>query len=302
MKTEIFLIALLSAATISALSLEGYKCSDHVILTGDLMTPIRTVRICGVPDYAAPPSYVSYQTSTGTEKTAYPLMTLDGFFNSINSANPSLSSASVPPQLSSNELQQLSAVIFQAVPILTRFYEAPKHPSSGDIDLNSSDLKEKYQVVEQKLSSIAEDASQTKRSYEEAAASVKNIFDALMNTKAQRDIDVNVHFEPSFEALLKRLLQVVTVDMTTEKPVDVQTPKPTAVSNESNSDENDSEEHENTEETTEDYNSWIRLHFGPVTTTPTTLEEATEDYSDESFYSTGDESSEEHSLIAQQLS
>ncbi|XP_018786167.1 PREDICTED: uncharacterized protein LOC108967311 [Bactrocera latifrons] len=299
MKTEIFLIALLSAATISALSLEGYKCSDHVILTANPVTPIRTVRICGVQDYAVAPSYVNYQTSTGFEKTAFPLVTLDGFLNNLNSVNPLLSSASATAQLTSNELQQLSAVIFQAVPILTRLYETPKHPSSSDIDLNSSDLKEKYEVAEQKLSSIAEDAAQTKRTYEEAAASVKNIFDALTNTKAERDIDVNVHLEPSFEALLKKFLQVVTVDMTTAEPVDVHTPKPTTVSTQSNSDEHDNEEHENTEETTEDYNSWIRLHFGPVTTTLTTVAAATEDYSDESFYSTSDKSSEDNSLISQ---
>ncbi|XP_011199999.2 uncharacterized protein LOC105223837 [Bactrocera dorsalis] len=299
MKTEIFFIALLSAATISALSLEGYKCSEHVILTGNPVTPIRTVRICGVQDYEASPSYVNYQISTEFEKTAYPLVTLDGFLNSLNSVNPSLSSASAPPQLTSNELQQLSPVIFQAVPILTRFYEALKHTSSRDTDLNSSNFEEKYQVVEQKLSSIAEDASQTKRLFDAAAVSVKNILDALMNTKAQRDIDVNVHLEPSFEALLKKFLEVVTVDKTTEQLVDVHTANPTAVSKESNSNENDNEEHENTEETTEDYNSWIRLHFGPVTTT-TTSPTATEDYSDESFYSTSNESSEENTSIAQQ--
>lgn len=69
MKIEISLMALLSVATISALSLEGYKCSDHAILTGDTVAPIRTVRICGVKDYVGAPSYANYQSSDpGVEK------------------------------------------------------------------------------------------------------------------------------------------------------------------------------------------------------------------------------------------
>ncbi|XP_014102101.2 uncharacterized protein [Bactrocera oleae] len=228
MKIEISLMALLSVATISALSLEGYKCSDHAILTGDTVAPIRTVRICGVKDYVGAPSYANYQSSdSGIEKRAYPSVNL----------------------------------------------ETLNYPLSKNIDTNSSNLKEEYHTTLQKLGSIDEEALQTKRSVEDVAASVKNIFDILKNTKTERTINVELHLEPSVEALLKKFLQLATVYISTESPVNVHTPKATKVSNESTSDENNTEERENTAETTEDYASWIRSHFGPATTT-------TEKYSD----------------------
>lgn len=68
MKLKIALIALLSVATISALSLEGFKCRDHTVMTGDPVTPIRTVRICGVKDYAAAPSYLDFQKLSEIEQ------------------------------------------------------------------------------------------------------------------------------------------------------------------------------------------------------------------------------------------
>lgn len=272
MKIEHFLIALLSAATISALSLKGYKCSDHALLTGDPVAPKRMIRICGIKDYAEAPNYFNYRTASGIKGQQH-------------------------------EPQQLSSVILKSVPILTQFYETLKYPLNKD----SNNIIEMYHLVQQKLNSIAEDASHMTRSVAEAAASMKNIFDNLVtqngNTKTEENIDVNLHFEPSLEALLTKFLKPATVDVTTKQPVVVHTPEPTELSNESNSNENNTEERDNTEESKEDYDSWIRLHFGPATTMPMTRGETTENYSDESFYSkeqTNDGSSEERSLISQQ--
>lgn len=250
MKIEISLMALLSVATISALSLEGYKCSDHAILTGDTVAPIRTVRICGVKDYVGAPSYANYQSSdSGIEKRGKKILCFFLFKTYI----------------------YYCEFVFLAYP--SEILETLNYPLSKNIDTNSSNLKEEYHTTLQKLGSIDEEALQTKRSVEDVAASVKNIFDILKNTKTERTINVELHLEPSVEALLKKFLQLATVYISTESPVNVHTPKATKVSNESTSDENNTEERENTAETTEDYASWIRSHFGPATTT-------TEKYSD----------------------
>ncbi|XP_054089891.1 uncharacterized protein LOC128922671 [Zeugodacus cucurbitae] len=284
MKIQISLIALLSVATVSALSLEGFKCGDHVILTGDPAAPIRTVQICGVKDYAGVTSYIDYKTAS---EIGQPSAVRNSYVKSLNQARPLSSSSSSQLKSNENQQQQLASAIRQSLPILKRFYETSKYASSKD----SSSLIEKYQSLQNKLNAIAEEASQTKRSVEELATLVKNIFDILLvqnvNTKKEGNVEMNLNLGPTHEDLLRKFLQLPAIDAHTEQPVNVHTTVSTKVSNKSNSEENNTEERDSTEETTEDYDSWIRLHFGPATT-PRAV--ATKKDSDEYSY---DGSSEE---------
>ncbi|XP_019844981.3 uncharacterized protein LOC105223836 [Bactrocera dorsalis] len=297
MALKIALIALLSVATSSALSLEGFKCRDHNVMTGDPMTPIRTVRICGVQDYAAPPSYLDFQKISEIEQKARDNYATHSYGNRnlLRSPRPSYTRWPLAPQQTNNESEELLSALIKSLAVAPATYGAARNNPT-----NSRDLMEAERLLQEKLRSITEDTNEIKSSVNKVDTNIKNMLESLLmqNANQQKDINVNINLklDPAFEALLRDFMvllknEVISEgneeststeriqDGSDEKSDDYASFFSTAYTNENNSSEEqvteaqvDSAEHSTERDATEeieDINTWLRLHFGPIVKTPT---------------------------------
>ncbi|XP_039955377.1 nestin-like [Bactrocera tryoni] len=303
MGLKIALIALLSVATSSALSLEGFKCRDHNVMTGDPVTPIRTVRICGVQDYAAPPSYLDFQKIMEIEQKARDNYATNSYGNNgfwrnrglLRSPRPSYARWPLAPQQTNNESEELLSTLIKSLAVAPATYGAARNNPT-----NSRDLMEAERLLQEKLRSITEDTSEIKSSVNKVNTNIKNILDTLLmqNANQQKDMNVNINLklDPAFEALLRDFMALFKNEVISEgNEESTSTARIQGSSDESSDDyasffstaytnENMSSEEQVTEaqvdsaelsterdatEEIEDINSWLRLHFGPIVKTPT---------------------------------
>ncbi|XP_018786168.1 PREDICTED: uncharacterized protein LOC108967312 [Bactrocera latifrons] len=303
MALKIALIALLSVATSSALSLEGFKCRDHNVMTGDPVTPIRTVRICGVQDYAAPPSYLDFQKISEIEQKARDNYATNSYGSNtfwpnrglLRPPTPSYARWPLAPRQTNNESEELLSTLIKSLAVAPATYGVPRSNPT-----NSRDLMETERMLQEKLRSITEDTSEIKSSVNKVGTNIKNMLETLLmqNANQQKDINVNINLklDPAFEALLRDIMALIKNEVISEGNEESTSTEPMQDSSDENSDdygsffskaytnENTSSEEQVTEaqvdsaehsaerdatEEIEDINSWLRLHFGPIVKTPT---------------------------------
>nr|XP_036221669.1 silent chromatin protein ESC1 isoform X2 [Bactrocera oleae] len=316
MKLKIALIALLSVATSSALSLEGFKCRDHTVMTGDPVAPRRTVRICGVQDYDAPPSFLDFPKIFEIEQKARNNDATNSYNNNafwpnrgyLRSPRPSYARWPLAPQQ-----------ILAAAPAT--------HGATTGYPTNSRHLMEAERLLQEKLRSITEDTSEIKSSVNEVVTNIKNMLDTLLiqNANQQKDINVNVNLklEPSLEALLRDFMALIKNEVNSEdnkEPTSTERIEDssddnsednasfysTAYTNEKSSEEQvteaqvDSAEHSTEKDATEEYegnssvedfDKWMREHFGPIVKT-STYDEDTDNSEQENSVERSEESFE----------
>ncbi|XP_011185413.3 myb-like protein X [Zeugodacus cucurbitae] len=313
MKLKIALIALLSVSAISALSLEGFKCREHNVMTGDLMRPVRTVRICGVEDYVEPPSFLDFKkiTEIADELQAHKNHATNSYGNTGYWPNRDASHSTPPayarwpllPQTTNNDGVQFST-IYRGLAVQPPTYEA-----AGNYPTNSRDLTVVERLLQEKLRSLTADTSEMKNSMNDVVAHMKTILTTSLMQKDNQpqDINVNVNFklDPALEVLLRDFMALLKSDVNrdaesaessaTERIEDNSEGDDSSFST-VNVNDNSAEEQvteaavDSAEQTTEpdsmegynfngseeDLDDWLRLHFGPIVKTPT-YDEDTDD-------------------------
>ncbi|XP_004522842.1 dentin sialophosphoprotein [Ceratitis capitata] len=315
---KIALITLLSiTTTISARSLEGYKCREQTILTEDPLTPLRTVRICGVMDYPTGRTNY-YQTVADIGEKVHPSAPTSNYFNrrySSSGAWPSQDQRfqrtfsppfshwpAQPVQTESNESEKLLLNFFKSMqPLNEPKFEvaATNYPSNTASTLNADKLLEVQRFNEQSVNTIAEEATEIKSSVTDVVAQMKNMLGTLLLAKAKQaeestiNINVNLKLDSSFQSLLQDFLVLAKADMDSGKNVATDESAENVSVDNNNNDENDdnnvlgrqdnSEEHVTQEQidseessnesddkedseaksSSEDFDTWFRIHFGP---------------------------------------
>ncbi|XP_054738533.1 protein PFC0760c-like [Anastrepha obliqua] len=300
---RVALILLFSATTISARSIEGYGCREYPVVTGDPLTPLRTVRVCGsMQEYEAAPNYFPTPFE-GQVRRSLPSDTLYGPPRQAFQQSPI--SWPSPSQSYNNDRAQFPQPLTQRMQLFPDALETfqkndwnSNNPSINNNELNSRNQMEVDHLLQKQMNFIVDDVSEVKDSVKNLVPYLKDILDTLHTQnelrRSEENINVNLKLDPSLEALLKQFLQLIEtknskeelqiisngIEEADDNHEDAEDSYLPEVSTEDSSEEKITEAPSNTEENSterddeedqiitegnslEDVNNWMRFYFGP---------------------------------------